>query len=55
MLPLSVRACVRPSVRPDVRPSQTYWGYISKIFIDLNMNLQGCIDLIEEKCTAQEP
>ena len=22
---------------------------------DLNMKLQGCIDRIEDKCTAQEP
>jgi len=36
-----------------VRASQTCWGYISKTITDLK--LQGCIDLIEEKCTAQEP
>jgi len=31
------------------------WGFISKTITDLNMKLQGCIDLIEEKCTAQPP
>jgi len=46
-----VRPAVRPSVRMSVRPSQTCWGYISKIITDLNMNLQGCEYLIEEKCT----
>ena len=39
----------------SVHLSQTCWGYISKTITDLNMKLQGCIDLIEEKCTAQEP
>ena len=43
------------SVRLFVCPSQTCWGYISKTITDLNMKLQGCVDLIVEKCTAQEP
>jgi len=39
----------------SVCPSQTCWGYISKTITDLNMKLKGCVVLIEEKCTAQEP
>jgi len=38
-----------------VRLSQTCWGYISKTITDWNMKLQGYINLVEEKFTAQEP
>jgi len=44
-----------PSGCPSVRPLQKYVSYISKTITDLNMKLQGRIDLIAERCTAQEP
>ena len=54
-LALSVRLIVRPDVQMSVRPSQTCWGYLSKTITAITMKLKECIDLIEEKCTAQEP
>ena len=39
----------------SVQASQTCRGYISETITDLNMKRQGCIYLIEYKCTAQEP
>jgi len=44
------------SVRLFVRPGVTHLlGHALNTITDLNMKPQGCIDLIQEKCAAQEP